>query len=967
MVSIAFLVSYKLYLAATANLVEPPHTFINYTRTTIDSIRFDGVGGLSGGGATSTFLFAYEPSVRAKILDWMFKPDFAGSLDILKVEIGSDDQTTDGCEGCHMRSPNELNCSRGYEWSLMKEAVKRNPNITLYGLPWGFAGWLGFGTQNPYFNVNATADYVAKWVECGRDVHGLNISVLGLWNEAWQAAGRPRTDPWDYAIALRERLDSSGLQHVRILAPDGDIASMVQPMRSNASYRRVVWGLGQHYPGGRGTTQDERGLGLPLWSSEDYSTYSDATGAGCWARLLVQNAGWGYGATISWYLISAFARGMDYDGDGLLRAEWPTSGHWEVTPMLWMTMHWTLFTDPGWRILSCITPQCRLEGGGSYAVLQGNGHTSIIVETFLHSASKCIRCDPPDWEVAPNQTVTISLPGNEMEASTTLQLWRSCTSWRYPADDDAYLMRVGDVVSVNSTVTFSAAVNCYYTLTTVLNRTKPALPQSSPSTKFPLPYFEHFEGTTVGAEAPYFGDQSGKWETVRAGGARGGLASQQQLSLAPWPILEPQCNDHAQPISIIGDIFFEHTRVAADLLVEREGVGAGLALRVRNQKFFRGVTPGVYLYVGAVPAAVQSGARSNPGGVAPGPNTPLQGWALCADSFCHTRLREGTMPSSSPPVVGHWHSVSLEVTLGRARGSIDNETIFADVVVGPSSEDVDVCVKNTRVVTDKVIAGFDYKQLPLNSSSACARACCEAPECQAWAVAKGLCWLKDGWAFQNRTGEDSCAVKPSVANVPPSGWAAIVATLGKSQVDNFALEGTGEGGAPVAPCKDGDGLGAALSSAPCDYPGAVTRWILSTSGTMQLIRQPITDERAPPLCLGLTHDAKVNLVLCESASVAKFRDTTGQIIFPNARLPSELIGDGDLCVEAVQREETSSSLPMLAVKPCAKPESLPNDAQQFQFNPLTGALRPKGSYCVSTFANSVLNYRDCCLALCLTT
>ena len=32
-----------------------------------------------------------------------------------------------------MRSPNELNCSRGYEWSLMKEAVKRNPNITLYG------------------------------------------------------------------------------------------------------------------------------------------------------------------------------------------------------------------------------------------------------------------------------------------------------------------------------------------------------------------------------------------------------------------------------------------------------------------------------------------------------------------------------------------------------------------------------------------------------------------------------------------------------------------------------------------------------------------------------------------------------------------------------------------------------------------------------------------------------------------
>jgi len=65
-----------------------PHTLINHSATaanTANSIRFDGVGGLSGGGATSTFLFAYEPSARDEILDWMFKPNFAGSLDILKV------------------------------------------------------------------------------------------------------------------------------------------------------------------------------------------------------------------------------------------------------------------------------------------------------------------------------------------------------------------------------------------------------------------------------------------------------------------------------------------------------------------------------------------------------------------------------------------------------------------------------------------------------------------------------------------------------------------------------------------------------------------------------------------------------------------------------------------------------------------------------------------------------------------
>ena len=141
--------------------------------------RFDGIGGLSGGGATSTFLLAYKEPQRSQILDWMFKPDFGASLQVLKVEVGSDDQTTDGCEGCHMRSADEVDCHRGYEWGLMKEATKRNPNITLYGLPWAWPGWLGMGTNSPYANVTATADYTARWLECGRDAHGLNISVIG--------------------------------------------------------------------------------------------------------------------------------------------------------------------------------------------------------------------------------------------------------------------------------------------------------------------------------------------------------------------------------------------------------------------------------------------------------------------------------------------------------------------------------------------------------------------------------------------------------------------------------------------------------------------------------------------------------------------------------------------------------------------------------------------------------------------
>ena len=63
-----------------------PHTNISSTKPWY---RFDGIGGLSGGGATSNFLFSYPDAAKTEILDYLFKPGFAASLAILKIEIGS--------------------------------------------------------------------------------------------------------------------------------------------------------------------------------------------------------------------------------------------------------------------------------------------------------------------------------------------------------------------------------------------------------------------------------------------------------------------------------------------------------------------------------------------------------------------------------------------------------------------------------------------------------------------------------------------------------------------------------------------------------------------------------------------------------------------------------------------------------------------------------------------------------------
>lgn len=48
-------------------------------------LRWEGVGAISGGGATSKLLMDYEPAVVSDILDFLFKPNFGLNLDILKV------------------------------------------------------------------------------------------------------------------------------------------------------------------------------------------------------------------------------------------------------------------------------------------------------------------------------------------------------------------------------------------------------------------------------------------------------------------------------------------------------------------------------------------------------------------------------------------------------------------------------------------------------------------------------------------------------------------------------------------------------------------------------------------------------------------------------------------------------------------------------------------------------------------
>ena len=107
--------------------------------------EFLGIGAVDA-GTGARLLYDYPPAQREAILDLLFLPRAGAALQVLKVEIGGDTQSTEGTEPSHMitREDGSLDdegaYNRGWEWWLLEQAKKRNPDIVTMALSWGAPG-----------------------------------------------------------------------------------------------------------------------------------------------------------------------------------------------------------------------------------------------------------------------------------------------------------------------------------------------------------------------------------------------------------------------------------------------------------------------------------------------------------------------------------------------------------------------------------------------------------------------------------------------------------------------------------------------------------------------------------------------------------------------------------------------------------------------------------------------------------
>src|ERR1700678_376204 len=228
-----------LVLAGVVAAAPPSHAA---TTTTISAngtsagLTFGGIGAISGGGGNSRLLSDYPAAEQSAILDYLFKPGYGADLQILKVEIGGDTNSTDGAEPSIEHTEGTVNCDVGYEWSLMEQAQALNPNIEFYGLAWGAPGWIGT------FDSTAMIDYLISWLGCANQ-HGLTIRYLG-----GEQNERDYSASW--IEQLRTALDDAGYSSVQIVGGDNFGWSIASDMSTDSALDAAVGVVGSHSPCG---------------------------------------------------------------------------------------------------------------------------------------------------------------------------------------------------------------------------------------------------------------------------------------------------------------------------------------------------------------------------------------------------------------------------------------------------------------------------------------------------------------------------------------------------------------------------------------------------------------------------------------------------------------------------------------------------------------------------------------------
>jgi galactosylceramidase len=602
--------------------------------------KYEGIGAVSGGGATSVLLHDYVEPQRSQILDYLFKPNYGAGLQELYVEIGGDGNSTQGSESSHEHTMTDKNFNRGYEWWLMEQARARNPNIQLDVTAWSAPGWVGNGT----FFSQETTNYLADYIAGAKSAHGLDLDYVGCRNEKgidenFLETFRTTLDTADISTGIH------GFDNWNYATGTASPWNWVLDLSTNATLAADVYAIGEHTTWGDAgaPTPDviaaAKAAGKSIWDTEEHVYEHGFQCEMDIVRAYLQNyTQSGITKTIYWYLITAFYPVESFYDVTMAVASNPWSGAYTINDALWAYAHMTQFAQPGWQFLDHASGT--LAGGGDFVTLLSPDGTdfSVVADTAGATAA---------------QQVTFALPDGLSPAS--VDVWRS--------DADAQFQQMDAVPVSGGSFTVSMEENAIYSITTTTGQAKGTAPTPPAASAFPFPYYENYDHygdfTAVGYRPYYHADIAGTFELAERPDGTGQCLHQVVVLPAQSWAPEP-----SGPYTIVGDGTWTNYEVSVDTSIPQGGgiQSAGwAALMGRVEGVGSGFGTGFAGYFLTLDA---TGAWGFYDGMGADPNNT-------------TELTKTLASGNAALAAGDWHNLKLVFSGTSIQGLIDGEQVFS--------------------------------------------------------------------------------------------------------------------------------------------------------------------------------------------------------------------------------------------------------------------------------------------------
>ena len=495
---------------------------------TAENKLYRGAGMVSGNNSSRLLLdYKYEaPERYGELLEHIFGADGIG-VNHLKLEMGSDINSSSGTEPCVKRSEDEkADVRRGAGYQLAADVKAKYPDVTLDMLYWSEPAW-----------VTAAADVYDARYRWYKETLIAAYETYGLVFDYVSVSRNERDIDSDWIKYIARRLKSEtecpyDFSAIKIVAADEENAWWIAArMADDEELRNAVDIVGSHYTS-HATEQaklmSDR-YGKELWFSEGSPpmTYSegaarfDGSGlAGINGVLDIANrivAMYPCGCmTLYEYqpVVSAYYDGVTFCHKQLITACEPWSGYYFLDSGYYMSLHFSRFFRKGW---SFIDSACYND-----SKVGGDGHA--LVDT-VHSYMTA--CSP---ETGDYSTVIVNSTDKPLEytitasCGKTVHIWetRGPDSGRY---DENYFRHTGSISpeKVEDGYRYTITLKPYSLVTVSTLEAGEAPRNKYTSELMPLPYSDdlNYGDDIIAARggAPKFTtDQGGAFEILPVDG-----------------------------------------------------------------------------------------------------------------------------------------------------------------------------------------------------------------------------------------------------------------------------------------------------------------------------------------------------------------------------------------------------------------------------------------------------------------